>query len=451
MQTALEKMRQMDCAQTSSWYYQGAMHWVPDTVLNNRLCASYHTSADLKKAWDNCTHFLSNKSLSINFLVWHRLYIYHFESIVRKISGDSTFALPYWGYTDTVNVTANRTLNQLLRDPKSSLYTTSRYDSLNKGFPISGEVVPTLDLTKLFQNTDFFLFSNQIEAAPHGSMHDYIGAGNNQRYMIYNEIYQKIYNGGLMANVPSAGFDPVFWLHHSNIDRIWQQWTNSANGKDITLADLKENPVPYQFFDADGKEIVYTPEQIIKIIYNLDYNFDDTKVNQAVTTKQVASVLMSKKVISDTIVSKTINKQVPVKGLNFSVANQHKQQIALFSSKNSSGIHKTAVVKIDVEVNQEPKGIYQVYINLPKGAKPDTKGNYFAGFMTFFGASHFGSMKMGDMKKGEKAVLTFYYDLTDEFDKTGALNKENFDVSIFNQSGKGAGDITVKNIAIIVK
>jgi hypothetical protein len=99
MNKALTIMRENGCTDPMSWYYQGAMHWIPDSIGNNPLCESYSTVADLKEAWDNCTHSPSGKE-KIHFLVWHRLYIWHFEKIVRKLSGKKDFALPYWGYTN---------------------------------------------------------------------------------------------------------------------------------------------------------------------------------------------------------------------------------------------------------------------------------------------------------------------------------------------------------------
>ena len=99
MERAMQIMRIKNCIDPVSWYYQGAIHWVPDTIVKNSLCDAYHTPADLREAWDNCTHTPSGKE-KIHFLVWHRLYIYHFEKIVRALSGYKDFALPYWGYTD---------------------------------------------------------------------------------------------------------------------------------------------------------------------------------------------------------------------------------------------------------------------------------------------------------------------------------------------------------------
>jgi len=238
MEKALRIMRSKNCIDPLSWYYQGAIHWVPDTIIPNQLCDAYHQPGDLKEGWDNCTHTQSGQE-QIHFLVWHRLYIYHFEKIVRNLSGYKDFALPYWGYT---NSGADcKLLEATFRDPKSSLYEGCRFDSLNRGYPISGEIERALYVGKLFECTDYRSFNLNINAAPHGAMHDYIGAGNDTSGTLKfnNPITGTITNTGIMGWVPTAGFDPIFWMHHSNIDRLWQQWTNSRNGQMITIEELK--------------------------------------------------------------------------------------------------------------------------------------------------------------------------------------------------------------------
>ena len=264
MQKALQIMRAKNCTDPTSWYYQGAIHWIPDTIKANLLCQAYRTPADLREAWDNCTHTPGGQE-KIHFLVWHRLYIYHFEKIVRKLSGYEDFALPYWGYTNSDP--NQKRLQANFRDPKSSLYEECRYSGLNNGEPISGEIERALYLGKLFECTDYKTFNLQMNAAPHGAMHDYIGAGNDTTGTLQfnNPITNSVSNTGLMGWVPTAGFDPIFWMHHSNIDRLWQQWTNSRNGKMITIEELKSAPWHYVFFDENGKKVEYTPEEIIKI------------------------------------------------------------------------------------------------------------------------------------------------------------------------------------------
>ena len=43
---------------------------------------------------------------------------------------------------------------------------------------------------------------------------------------IYIELHNRvhIYIGGTMQSVPKASNDPIFFLHHCNIDRLYEQW-----------------------------------------------------------------------------------------------------------------------------------------------------------------------------------------------------------------------------------
>ncbi len=455
MKKALDSMRKLDCSDVRSWYYQGAIHWIPDTIQNNPFCSSYANKSQLKKAWDNCTH---TQGSEINFLAWHRLYIYHFEQIVRKLSGDTSFALPYWGYTDTTNVEANRTMNKMFREAGSSLYTQSRFDSLNQGQPINGPILEALDITKLMKKTDIFVFTKNIDQAPHGAMHDYIGGGNAQVYPLFNPIYNRDCNdgtcdGGLMRNVPSAGFDPIFFSHHSNIDRLWQQWTNSKYGKLLTAKDLNDYPWSYVFFDAEGKEVTYNTDQVLAAVYNVDYEFDDTptpSVEADTATKKKPSLFLSAKQFADTIVSQKVNKVMKGDKLEFSVKNDAKKMTNLMSTANNA-TPKTVMVTMTVSFTTQPNVIYKVFINQPKGQPMSTKSDYFAGFLTFFGAKlHASHMADGRTATG-LPTKTFIFEMTEEFSATNAASKGTYDVSIVTASGAAAPEITVESISVFTK
>lgn len=391
---ALKIMKEKDCSDPTSWYYQGAIHWIPDTINNNKLCESYKNILDLKDGWDNCTHSPTGQE-ELHFLVWHRMYIYHFEKIVRRLSGYDDFALPYWGYTN--NNTTDKTLQEVFRNDKSSLYEPARFDSLNMGFPISGEGERALDITKLFKSTSYETFCKTIDKAPHGSMHDYIGAGNDTTGLLKfdNKITGGVTSTGLMGWVPTAAFDPVFWTHHSNIDRIWQQWTNSDNGQNVTIELLKQSPWPYVFFDENGKKVEYTLEEVIKIIYDMDYDFDDTKVKPRENPKEI--LVRSKK-----FETKKVGQ----------IISSDKNEINLGNKKLFVGDQ----ILITVSFLDVPKGVYEVYLSLDNTPHPSDNG--FLGFMTFFGSDHRMQGKTcqrgccGNLVNGRRR-MTFTYEVTD--------------------------------------
>lgn len=424
---ALAIMRSKNCEDPTSWYYQGSIHWVPDTIYTQNLCGSYNNISDLKEAWDNCTH---SKGSEIHFLVWHRLYIHHFEKIVRKLSGKKDFALPYWDYTNTENTKLNRSLHPLFTNKSSSLYESCRFDSLNMGYPISGETERALSIDKLFQYTTYEGFNHAIDAAPHGAMHDYCGAGNDTTGLLKfnNPITGSVTSTGLMGWVPTAAFDPIFWTHHSNIDRLWQQWTNSQNGQPVTIEDLNSFKWNYVFFDENGKKVTYTNEEIIKIIYDMDYDYDDTKVK------------------SKEFNSKPVQAIKPVK---FDTKHSIKSHHSTFKvGKVSQKITKGRNITVTVSFLTRPKGVYEVYLNLPKSEAihPDHKN--FLGFMTFFGSDHKAQGNTclkgccGELTNSGRYKLEFNYEVTSNIKETDLF------ISIYKANKLIHNDLIVESVII---
>ena len=60
-------MRAKDCSDPTSWYYQGAIHWIPDTIQDNKLCPFYHTYLEKKVNLHN-TMLTKLKNDKTNFI-----------------------------------------------------------------------------------------------------------------------------------------------------------------------------------------------------------------------------------------------------------------------------------------------------------------------------------------------------------------------------------------------
>jgi hypothetical protein len=165
------------------------------------------------------------------FLPWHRQQLLHMEQIVARLTGHDAFAMPYWDWQE------HRFLPPWVCDPDSPLYERNR-----------ARGVETLDFaaarwaespyTARLAADDFPTFCGKLPE----------GAGMVEGYG-HNHIHQLI--GGLMKHPRTSAADPAFWLHHSNVDRVWATW-HGARGKDLYPADWTALTVS-GFVDADGR------------------------------------------------------------------------------------------------------------------------------------------------------------------------------------------------------
>src|SRR5690348_1560026 len=182
------------------------------------------------KCWGTCPHG------SPWFVAWHRWYIFYFEKIIRSITGVGDFSLPYWNYASDQE--ASLQLPSLFQDPSSALYEDTRglgfangagtgdqnvpmnmngympYPQIDYGLALSAKpLFPSDDAQNFAEPPDpgysALGFAGRLEIQPHDNVHDNIG--------------------GIMSNVPAAAMDPIFFVHHCQIDRLWAAW-QAANG-----------------------------------------------------------------------------------------------------------------------------------------------------------------------------------------------------------------------------
>jgi tyrosinase len=129
------------------------------------------------------------------FLAWHRGYIYYFEKQLRLVSGDNALALPYWDWYTSPTIPAEFT------DPASGnpLYCPRLNNNVYSALDLS----PFASTTVNFQRGTTNSFEEKFELAPHNPVHNILG--------------------NTMATMQSPR-DPIFYLHHCNVDRLWHAW-----------------------------------------------------------------------------------------------------------------------------------------------------------------------------------------------------------------------------------
>jgi tyrosinase len=168
--------------------------------LNALQVMQANTNANSKNSWqywvnvhvNYCPHGIPY------FLAWHRGYIYYFEQQLRTISGDANLTLPYWDYYANPNIPAEFLDSSSGNPLYSSRVNTNVYNALSLD-PFQPSVIN-------FQTGLPNNFELTFESAPHDPVHDLIG--------------------GYMADMTSP-MDPIFYLHHSMVDRMWYAWVLS--------------------------------------------------------------------------------------------------------------------------------------------------------------------------------------------------------------------------------
>jgi tyrosinase len=77
---------------------------------------------------------------------------------------------------------------------------------------------------------------------------------------VHDQVH--VWVGGAMGQVPTAGYDPIFYSHHAMIDRLWYLWQLSPNG----------TPPPEQLLDVILMPFPMTVRQTLDIsILGYDY------------------------------------------------------------------------------------------------------------------------------------------------------------------------------------
>lgn len=211
-----------------------------------------------------------------SFLPWHRELLRLFENALRKVSGHPNMTIPYWDWTDP-NATATvfspdffggggdpkrgyavttgpfrkghwrlNVLGPKLNDPYQRRYLIRDLgSSIAKTLPTSEQVNEALAKPRYdyppydIQANIKFSFRNFLEGWRHAKGMKCIkgivvpGVTLQDPQQMHNRVH--LWVGGAFAlnrKEPMTGTmvvnaspnDPVFWLHHANIDRIWSEW-----------------------------------------------------------------------------------------------------------------------------------------------------------------------------------------------------------------------------------
>ena len=282
---AVQVMQSRSISDPTSWWFYAAIHgefllnpitdpnylylnWKNITYIPQAAGLNAPPSSNLTDLfWDQCQHG------TWFFPPWHRGYLVALEHILRGIiinqyKGPEDWALPYWNYLNQSTASAQSqippefTVADLPDGTPNPLFVPERFGPdgngniyVQVGQDIQTDVTDECQWDTIYSETSpppqpgpGDLFGYFYGGAETGFSHDGSEYGDlemNPHNFVHGMVGgQSIANGnnGLMAVPPTAALDPVFYLHHSNIDRMWTAWNVTGKNNNATSADWLNGP-----------------------------------------------------------------------------------------------------------------------------------------------------------------------------------------------------------------
>jgi tyrosinase len=170
------------------------------------------------------------------FLPWHRAYLYWLElALQSQVPG---VTLPWWDWANTATIPEPYTVAQA--DGEENILAKAPITVFNaahqSGWPTAtsrapGEVPQTpappyqQELANAMKADNYADFSQRI-------------------WTIHDTVH--VWVGGTMGQLDWAAYDPLFFAHHANIDRVWRIWQAAHPGAnppaDILSTSLQTDP-----------------------------------------------------------------------------------------------------------------------------------------------------------------------------------------------------------------
>jgi len=392
---AIARMQSRPLTDPRSWRYQAAIHDYdrPSDPLANDG-EQLPSEADRGRFWSQCQHG------SWYFLPWHRMYLFYFEEIVTEaiaeLGGPADWALPYWNYSDPLNPNARR-LPPAFRVERTpdGLVNPLRIDERRLGAN-AGEAIAAdrhVDLRPALGEPLFVgpaggavagfggpetEFSHggetigQLERLPHGSMHVRVGG-----------------TVGWMSLFNTAGLDPLFWLHHANIDRLWASWL-AGDSQHVNPTDAKWlTDLPFEFHDAKGSVVALTPGDVVDTTSApFNYRYEAmSELAEPVPAGMAAGAARSREMDEQAVPEMVGATEEPISLEGQATVTRLVVHEPTGPARAAAAAGSPPRIYLNAENVTGSGGptSYAVYLNLPPGEDPEQHPDRYAGLLPMFG------------------------------------------------------------------
>ncbi|MEM7049113.1 MAG: serine hydrolase [Acidobacteriota bacterium] len=397
LRRGIEVMRSRATTDPTSWCYQANMHGYSTSSLT-KLCPEADTSqapasvtcadgteidtqAGMMPGWNQCQHG------SYFFVSWHRMYVYYFERILRAAADDPNLTVPYWPW----NEDDHRKVPLPLREPanmaENSLFVAERSAPANDGFRLPESAVST---DAAFAVATFASNQDADESfGGHIGLHEQHEAkGSSKGLLAVPHANIHALTGGpdgWMADNNKTAQDPLFWLHHSNVDRLWSQWVAEHQG------EIEGNPIhdpnwmshQFLFFDESGEPVCMSGKDIVDTAAQLGYVYDEGEIDAALTSDSGTAPRYEPVPRADLVAaSETTRVELGAGAISVDLPLGIEGQERLGQAAEAG---RNVVISIQgLQFQDNPGVLYEIYADPASLEGLDTADDSFVGTLDFF-------------------------------------------------------------------
>lgn len=411
--------------------------------------------------YDHCSTLNLNVHRKAIFLPWHRVYLHYFENICinvlmeNRIAGHETFALPFWDWSVSPVIPSifHGSAQDKWDNDLNSVSPPVEWNFKDEGRKFGWNTKPDFGT-----NDTVFVLKQDFASFLHLDEGLYCTGALES---VHNTVHASF--SGNFREAATAALDPLFWLHHANVDWIWDRWMK-IHEKEIPppncvecdkYSDVKKCPgetpkikcyfckwlnslVGFTYTNGDIKSVSRKVSEVIKLS-DLGYQYSGSQnieFGECIKLKEIGDSI--KKTFDNTKIAKVNGvikvavEEFDLPGSSEKIFSMQKSINAIFESKIPNDLPpslSSLLMAIEIEKPENPEVSFRVYINPPRdNPKPSTDDKSYVCTVSFFESAGHNHGEEGSAEKDDKR--RFILDITSTILKFDSFDLKSAKISI---------------------